>query len=115
MTGCYPGRTGVFGAHGLKAKGLDPQFATMGEALKNDGYITAIFGEWHLGDQPETRPTARGFDQSCGLMYSNDMWKYHPENPEHWRKRPLQFWENGQVTIEEVSKDDQKLLTTWPY
>jgi len=46
-------------------------------------------------------------------MYSNDMWKYHPENPEHWGKYPLQFWGNGQVTIEEVSKDDQKLLTTW--
>ena len=41
------------------------------------------------------------------------MWKYHPENPEHWGKYPLKFWENGQVTIEEVSKDDQKLLTTW--
>ena len=95
------------------AKGLDPQFPTMGEALKkNNGYVTAIFGKWHLGDQPETRPWARGFDQSCGLMYSNDMWKYHPENPEHWGKYPLQFWGNGQVTIEEVSKDDQKLLTT---
>ena len=34
MTGCYPGRTGVFGAHGPKAKRLDPPFATMGEALK---------------------------------------------------------------------------------
>ena len=113
MTGCYPGRTGGFGAHGPKAKGLNPLFPTMDEALKNNGYATAIFGKWHLGDQPETRPWARGFDQSFGLMYSNDMWTYHPENPEHWGKYPLQFWENGQVTIKEVSKDDQKLLTTW--
>ena len=45
------------------------------------GYRTAVFGKWHIGDQPETRPPARGFDESCGLMYSNDMWEFHPETP----------------------------------
>ncbi|MCB1129012.1 MAG: sulfatase-like hydrolase/transferase, partial [Verrucomicrobiae bacterium] len=90
MTGCYPGRTKVFGAHPPKARGLDPKFATMGEVLKARGYATAVFGKWHLGDQPETRPPARGFDESCGLMYSNDMWEFHPENPDYWGKWPLQ-------------------------
>ncbi len=113
LTGCYPGRTKVFGAHGPKAKGLDPSFATMGEVFKAAGYATAVFGKWHCGDQPETRPPARGFDESCGLMYSNDMWKYHPENPEHWGKYPIQYWENGEVTIEEIEKEDQKYLTKW--
>jgi len=113
ITGCYPGRSKVFGAHGPKEKGLDPKFATMGEVLKKNGYSTAVFGKWHLGDQPETRPKARGFDYSCGLMYSNDMWKYHPEKPDYWGRYPLQFWENNKVTIEEVSKNDQKKLTTW--
>jgi arylsulfatase A len=84
MTGCYPGRTKVFGAHPPRARGLDPKFATMGEVLKKAGYATAIFGKWHLGDQPETRPAARGFDESCGLMYSNDMWEFHPGNPKYW-------------------------------
>jgi arylsulfatase A-like enzyme len=46
-------------------------------------------------------------------MYSNDMWKYHPENPEHWGKHPLKYWENGNVIIEEVEKADQKNLTRW--
>jgi len=111
MSGCYPGRTKVFGAHGPNAWGLDTTFATMGEVFKAAGYATAAFGKWHCGDQPETRPIARGFDESCGLMYSNDMWKHHPERPEYWGQWPLKYWENGVVTIDEVSKEDQKNLT----
>jgi len=113
ISGCYPGRTKVFGAHGPKGRGLETTFPTMGEIFKSAGYKTAIFGKWHCGDQPETRPHARGFDESCGLMYSNDMWKHHPENPEHWGKYPIQFWENGQVSIEDVGIPEQKMLTRW--
>mgnify|MGYP006285649081 FL=1 len=78
LTGCYPGRTKVFGAHGPNARGCDPKYATIGEVLKEAGYATAVFGKWHIGDQDDTRPWARGFDESCGLMYSNDMWEFHP-------------------------------------
>ena len=113
LSGCYPGRTGVFGAHAPEQKGLDPQFATMGELFQKNGYKTACFGKWHIGDQEATRPPARGFDESCGLMYSNDMWKYHPENPDFWGKWPLKFWENNKVKIESVSREDQRMLTTW--
>jgi arylsulfatase A len=60
----------MFGAHPPRARGLDPKFATLAEVLKPRGYESAVFGKWHLGDQPETRPPARGFDESCGLMYS---------------------------------------------
>ncbi len=113
LSGCYPGRTKVFGAHGPGAKGLDPKFATLGEVLKSQGYSTAVFGKWHIGDQPDTRPPARGFDESCGLMYSNDMWKYHPEDPDYWGQWPLQYWENGKITIKEVTEKEQAQLTTW--
>ncbi len=113
LSGCYPGRTKVFGAHGPHAHGLDPSFATLGEVMKKAGYATAVFGKWHIGDQPETRPPARGFDESCGLMYSNDMWEFHPGNPKKWGRFPLQFWENGQVTIERVRHEEQNMLTTW--
>ena len=113
LTGCYPGRTGVFGAHGPNARGLDTAYATLGEVFGEAGYATAAFGKWHCGDQPDTRSHARGFDETCGLMYSNDMWKYHPENPEYWGQWPLQYWENGDVTIYEVTSDDQQHLTRW--
>jgi arylsulfatase A-like enzyme len=113
MTGCYPGRTKVFGAHGPTARGLETSYATMAEVLKQHGYATACFGKWHIGDQPDTRSHARGFDETAGLMYSNDMWKFHPENPDHWGQWPLQYWENGEVTIESVDQEDQKMLSTW--
>ncbi len=112
LSGCYPGRTGVVGAHSPGARGLDPSFATMGEVLKTAGYRTAVFGKWHIGDQPDTRPPARGFDESCGLMYSNDMWEFHPQNPEHY-KTPLHFWENGKIKVERMTKKEQPMLTTW--
>ncbi len=113
MTGCYPGRTKVFGAHPPKARGLDPKYATMGEVFQAAGYSTAVFGKWHLGDQLDTRPPARGFDESCGLMFSNDMWKHHPENPEYWGQFSIEYWENGEVKINDVDKKDQKNLTKW--
>ena len=112
LSGCFPGRTRVFGAHGPNARGLDPKFATIGQMLQRRGYKTAVFGKWHIGDQPDTRPWARGFDESCGLMYSNDMWEFHPGNPEHWGKFPLKFWEKDKVAIERMTREDQPMLTT---
>ncbi len=112
LTGCYPERTGLVGAHGPRARGLDPQWPTIAQVLKPRGYATAVFGKWHIGDQPATRPPARGFDESCGLMYSNDMWRHHPES-RAFDAFPLQFWENGNVAIEDVSQEDQTHLTRW--
>lgn len=113
LTGCYPGRTKLVGAIGPGARGLDPSFATMGQVLKTAGYRTACFGKWHIGDQPDTRPNVRGFDESCGLMYSNDMWEFHPQHPEAYIGKPLQFWENGKVKIARMTKEHQPMLTTW--
>jgi len=113
LSGCCPGRTKVFGAHGPKARGLDPKYATIGQVMKTRGYTTAVFGKWHIGDQPDTRPWARGFDDSCGLMYSNDMWEFHPGNPQYWGKYPLHFWEKDKVAIERMTRKHQPMLTTW--
>lgn len=112
LTGCYPERTGLVGAHGPRARGMDPKWPTIAQVLKPKGYATAVFGKWHIGDQPETRPPARGFDESCGLMYSNDMWRHHPGS-RSFDAFPLQFWENGQVAIEDVTPEDQTHLTEW--
>ena len=113
MTGCYPGRTRVFGAHAPRQRCLDPKFTTMAELLKTKGYVAACFGKWHLGDVEGQRPLDRGFDENCGLMYSNDMWRHHPGNPEFWGRFPLQYWDGGKVVIEDVTAEQQKNLTTW--
>ena len=112
LTGCYPGRHHVFGAIPPRSRGLDPQHATIAEVLKTAGYATACFGKWHVGDEPDTRPPARGFDESSGLMYSNDMWRHHPES-RHFDQFDLQYWKNGEIVVDDVSPEQQKMLTTW--
>ena len=112
LTGCYPERHRVFGAIGPRARGLDPSIATLAEVLKQAGYATGCFGKWHIGDHPETRPPARGFDESSGLMYSNDMWRFHPET-RMFDAFDLQYWKNGTIVIQDLSPDQQNSLTTW--
>lgn len=36
---------------------------TFPQALQTAGYKTGLFGKWHLGDDPEYLPQARGFDE----------------------------------------------------
>src|SRR5690625_2159615 len=56
LTGCYPGRTKLFGALAPEDPGLSRDYATMGEVFQKNGYATACFGKWHIGDQPGSRP-----------------------------------------------------------
>lgn len=75
MTGCYPKRSLPI-PHVLfpvSAVGLNPDEVTIAEVLKGQGYATACFGKWHLGDQAEFLPTRQGFDVYLGIPYSNDM------------------------------------------
>jgi len=121
LTGCYPNRIGIHGALGPKSRtGINPDEKTIAEVLREQGYATAIFGKWHLGDSPQFLPTRHGFDQYLGLPYSNDMWPFHPslvglpENDER-RKRgypDLPLLENEQVVNPRVLPKDQELLTT---
>lgn len=84
MTGCYPSRVDVMGAYGPRSRrGLNPDETTIAEMLRSVGYATACYGKWHLGHQPEFLPLAQGFDEYFGIPFSNDMWRYHPENDIH--------------------------------
>ena len=46
---------------------LSAHAVTMGELFKGAGYATAIFGKWHLGIDPQSLPTAHGFDEFYGI------------------------------------------------
>lgn len=46
---------------------LSAHAVTMGELFKGAGYATAIFGKWHLGAEPQSLPTAHGFDEFYGI------------------------------------------------
>ena len=89
LTGSYSNRIGIHGALGpSNTHGIHDDEVTLGELFKSKGYATAMYGKWHLGHHPEFLPTRHGFDDFYGIPYSNDMWPYHPENPEAWEDLP---------------------------
>ncbi|MCK5442911.1 MAG: sulfatase [Maribacter sp.] len=110
LTGCYPNRIGIHNALGPGQKiGINDSETTLAEMLKANGYKTAIFGKWHLGDDPKFSPTRHGFDEYFGIPYSNDMWPFHPWQGEVFNFPPLPLFENETV-IDTLT--DQSQLTT---
>ena len=68
MTGRYPQRFGFECNPPEHFSGILLSELTMGNRMKKAGYTTAAFGKWHLGDEPEHRPNARGFDYFWGFL-----------------------------------------------
>ncbi len=79
LTGCYSNRVGLAGALNHTSEiGIHPEETLLSEVLKSHGYRTAIFGKWHLGHRAPFLPTRHGFDEFCGIPYSNDNGPLHP-------------------------------------
>ena len=124
LTGCYPDRVSVHGAYMPDAKeALHPNEVTIAEVAKSQGYKTAMFGKWHLGNTRETLPLSQGFDEYVGLPYSNDMWPVYydgmPATEENCKTNPwkinmpeLPLMEGYEKSRGIKSLDDQGILTT---
>lgn len=78
MTGRYPTRFGHEFNSTANTVGLRRDQTTMATRLKALGYATAAVGKWHLGNQPENRPTQRGFDEFYGTLNNTPF--FHPTN-----------------------------------
>lgn len=80
MTGSYARRVGVPTFYGpFSTRGLHPDEITIAELVAPYGYRSAHVGKWHLGSAPPFRPTAQGFDEFFGVLYSHDL--TNDENP----------------------------------
>jgi len=68
LTGRHAIRTGAFQSlpQGVP-QGLTRWEVLLPELMKGQGYRTALFGKWHLGEIPSRLPNARGFDEWYGL------------------------------------------------
>jgi len=123
LTGCYPNRIGIHGALAPGTKtGISDNETTLAQLLKQQGYATAMFGKWHLGDAPQFMPLRHGFDEYFGLPVSNDYWPGHPDlitnfSPELValkRSYPnLPIYDGEKIFHPEMTIDDLNHLTTW--
>jgi len=72
LTGRYPDMAGVPGVirtHDRDNFGyLDPSAPTVADALRDNGYNTALIGKWHLGLESPNTPNERGFDHFHGFL-----------------------------------------------
>lgn len=78
MTGRYANRVGVWHTIGGVSI-LRKEEVTMAEVFKNNGYETAMFGKWHLGDVYPSRPQDKGFNYTVahgggGVGQTPDYW-----------------------------------------
>ncbi len=75
QSGQYPARVGIFDfipGHWRpfeevtvphhRVQHLPDEIFTIGQAMQKSGYKTAYFGKWHLGNNEEHLPNARGYD-----------------------------------------------------
>ncbi|NUQ62372.1 MAG: arylsulfatase [Pirellulales bacterium] len=62
MTGRHEFKNGVTHTI-LERERLTLKAVTIAQVLKSAGYVTGIFGKWHLGDEAEYQPDQRGFDE----------------------------------------------------
>ncbi len=110
LTGCYPNRIGIHQAFMPNSTiGLHHDEITIAEMLKSNGYHTALYGKWHLGDHAQFMPNNHGFDDFYGIPYSNDMWPNHPQQGPIFDFGPLPLYDN-QAIIDTL--EDQSMLTT---
>ena len=73
---------------------------TFAEVLKETGYVTRIFGKWHLGYNVEFNPVKQGFDEFIGYVSGNVDYHTHIDGAgfADWWKGCQKVPEQGYVT-----------------
>ncbi len=77
-TGRHPVRTGLLSVLWPgQTEGLSPNEVTVAELLSDAGYHTAMWGKWHLGDEPEHAPENQGYDYTYYGLFNGapDAWQ----------------------------------------
>jgi arylsulfatase A len=114
LTGRYPQRAELTTNAG-DDRGMPGRQVTIAEMLKAAGYRTAIFGKWHLGEQPEMSPLAQGFDEFLGHKggcidnYSHFFYWAGPNHHDMWRN-DREHWEDGSYFPDMVVREARRFM-----
>ena len=99
LTGRFPKRYGITTNPNVKADylpeshyGLPLSEKLLPEYLKPFGYVSAVFGKWHLGHTPGFTPPERGFDRWWGFLGGSR--SYFPEKKETGGLNPSRIESN---------------------
>jgi arylsulfatase A-like enzyme len=89
MTGRHYDNIGVWHTI-INRSHLRPGITTLPEVLSRNGYQTALFGKWHLGDNKPMRPQDRGFQYTLmhgggGVGQTPDYWGNDYFDDVYWR------------------------------
>ena len=101
ITGKYASRFGIGEPIALKSKQVLPtNVETLPEALKQEGYQTAITGKWHLGLSLESGPSHYGFDYTYGYLHGQiDQYTHRYKNGDRtWYREDKFVDEKGHAT-----------------
>jgi len=103
LTGKYQQRVGIDGvvtAKDHRDVGLATHEKTFAESIKEAGYVTGMFGKWHVGYQTEFNPINQGFDEYIGYVSGNVDYHSHidQEGYEDWWEGDVLKKEKGYST-----------------
>lgn len=90
--------------------GLPVGEKTLADVLVDAGYVTGLFGKWHLGGTSQYNPIRRGFDEFFGFLHEGHYFVPPPyENTTTWlRRKTLPGGGSGRL----VSEDGAMIYST---
>jgi arylsulfatase A-like enzyme len=101
LTGRNPSRFRIAAPiSGRSEDALPKDTMTLGRALQQKGYETALFGKWHLGLTLEFGPKKYGFDRTYGYLHGQlDQYTHRYKNGDRtWHRDDVFVDEEGHAT-----------------
>jgi arylsulfatase A-like enzyme len=122
LTGRYSVRTGAWRTSAGRAI-MRAEETTLAELFKDNGYKTAHFGKWHLGDNYPFRPEDQGFEEvvmhkSGGVGQIADFWGndyfddcyYHNSKLEKYKGYCADIWFGESMRFMKENKEKPFLI-----
>jgi arylsulfatase len=107
LTGRLPVRNGMYNVgFPYEYGGLAASEVTMADVLSKNGYATAFYGKWHLGDIEASYATNHGFDEAMWMPYNQATSLYTPQGQ-------LNVLSPAVLYPEMFGKDPYDMDTSW--